>query len=96
MLAKVSKEGVWIERAPQEDVHIHADHGQRVVIAVNDKNVYCGGACCPIALSIEPAKATLQVREGSTSDSVKFYDVPMELVDHVLRTLLVTVKGSVI
>lgn len=95
MIAKVAKEGVWIERAPQEDVHIHVDHGQRVVIALNDKHVYSGGSCCPLALSIEAEKATLQVREGPTSDGVKFYHVPLELVDDLLRKLLATVKGTV-
>ncbi len=84
MKLKIASNGAWLNTDEQNDVHVYADK-THVEIAINDPTVYKGNGPCPLALSLEDGKATLQVAKDKDA---KFYDIPLEVVDSRLRQLL--------
>lgn len=84
MKLSIAGNGAWLATDDKNDVHIYADK-THVEIATNDANVFADKGYCPLALSLENGKATLQVAHKK---DVKHYDIPLEVVDVRLRKFL--------
>lgn len=91
-----SNDGVWINRDSKNDVHIHAENSNRIILAINDEAVYSGKSPCQLALSMENDKIYLQVRHSDGYDNVTFHDVSPAVVDALLRGVLTTLAASVL
>ena len=90
MELRIASHGAWLRTDNENDVHVYVDQ-RHAEIAINDPSVVKQGQTCPLALSLETDKATLQVMENGTP---KFYDIPLKNIAAHLRLFLMQLKAS--